>query len=218
MIKVFSISIPDTLQASSRGFLRLNEKEIYFRIWIDMNHNSGSSDEEILDFIKPRWDFLMKQDATVESCLIQTEETVRCLNYYPAQIETLREVLYLTDALNDYFFNTIMQKNDVYQQFIADVPDAIKKRFNQKKQGELVLHFQTNMIGDFRNIFNVYNKMAPYIFINAYFEEILDGFLAFFSDKFDMELLFRKNFFPDAAKQWFLEKGFILPEGFMKNH
>ncbi len=73
MIKVFSISIPDTLQASSRGFLRLNEKEIYFRIWIDMNHNSGSSDEEILDFIKPRWDFLMKQDATVESCLIQTE-------------------------------------------------------------------------------------------------------------------------------------------------
>ena len=149
MIKVFSISIPDTLQASSRGFLRLNEKEIYFRIWIDMNHNSGSSDEEILDFIKPRWDFLMKQDATVESCLIQTEETVRCLNYYPAQIETLREVLYLTDALNDYFFNTIMQKNDVYQQFIADVPDAIKKRFNQKKQGELVLHFQTNMIGTF---------------------------------------------------------------------
>ena len=56
--------------------------------------------------------------------------------------------------------------------------------------------------------------MAPYIFINAYFEEILDGFLAFFSDKFDMELLFRKNFSPDAAKQWFLEKGFILPEGF----
>ena len=42
-----------------------------------------------------------------------------------------------------------MQKNDVYQQFIADVPDAIKKRFNQKKQGELVLHFQTNMIGTF---------------------------------------------------------------------
>ena len=60
--------------------------------------------------------------------------------------------------------------------------------------------------------------MAPYIFINAYFEEILDGFLAFFSDKFDMELLFRKNFSPDAAKQSFVEKGFILPEGFMKNH
>jgi hypothetical protein len=136
------------------------------------------------------------------------------LFYQAEQIETLKEVLNLTRELNEFFYKVIIEDKTQYESFIDNVTDEVKNRLLNKTMGRIVIHFQTDLISEFRDLLSTYNRIGPYLYLTLYFEEILDGFLVFFNDLFDLSFIFRENNAPDGGKQWFEEHGFNLPLSF----
>jgi hypothetical protein len=179
-----------------------------------MNENPDYSNMDLLKIVKPRMDYLMNRSGKFQTCDIESKPQQDCLTYQISRIETIKEIFDITSAINDYFYQSVIFDKTVYNEFIADVPQELKTMSSSDESHLFAFHFQTNMIEIIRETLLIYNKILPFLFQHGFFEEIYDGFLAFFHHVFDLSFLFREDNSPDGAGIWFDHYQFKLPDIF----
>jgi hypothetical protein len=183
-----------------------------------MNQHPNYSDIELLDLIKPRIDYFMTLSGQYQKCDSETKQQQDCLTYQINTIQTIKELFYISSAIHDYLYKSVLMDKSVYSIFIADVPEELKKNASSNATPLIIFHIQTNITEIMRETFSIYNNIMPFLFQRGYFEEINDGFLAFFHDIFDFSFLFRQDNTISGAPNWFEKYYFKLPESFNENY
>ena len=159
--------------------MSINSK-YYLRIWLEMNQHPNYSDMELLDLIKPRMDYFMTLSGQFQKYDSETKQQQVYLIYQINTIQTIKELFYISSAIHDYLYKSVLMDKSVYSIFIADVPEELKIDTSSNATPLIVFHVQTNMTEIMRETLSIYNNIMPFLFQRGYFEEINDGFLAFF--------------------------------------
>ena len=151
--------------------MSINSK-YYLRIWLEMNQHPNYSDMELLDLIKPRMDYFMTLSGQFQKYDSETKQQQVYLIYQINTIQTIKELFYISSAIHDYLYKSVLMDKSVYSIFIADVPEELKIDTSSNATPLIVFHVQTNMTEIMRETLSIYNNIMPFLFQRGYFEEI----------------------------------------------
>ena len=191
----------------------------YLHFWIETKRNPNALDNDFIPPMKEFFQLFFQHTAIVENeidYLGISHPIVKFLDIPEKNIINFANVITKTNLFNVYFYEALIKEPNPYNEFIKDVPSSIKNRLKIQLENLVVYHIRTNINNILREFFENFNKIGPFVFLGVYFEEVSDGYIAFFNDQFDLDFFFRDRRKLDSTEKWYKKHNFTFPTDFFE--